>query len=240
MASYWDRFGRGATVCHRLPVEVKLALVVVITVTALIVPVRAWPVHGVLLALVFTGHSLAEVPMAYLMRRLAFFLPLVLMLSVTIPAAQGFAGGWEMMWLIVFRALVTFLTLLWLVSVAPFDLLLATLNRYRCPPVLTATMACMYRYVYVLWDELGRMQTARRARTFKRLPRWRQWYEGAQLIGMLLLRAFSRAERVHGAMLARGWTGHVHFFDMRMLEQVAPGSEGDDDGGGRTAPSDGE
>lgn len=237
MASYWDRYGRSASVCHRLPVEAKVAVVVAITAVALIIPVSLWPMHGVLLALVFAGHALARVPMTYLLRRLVFFLPLVLLLSVTIPAAQGFAGGWETMWLIVFRALVTFLTLLWLVSVAPFDLLLATLNRFRCPPVLTATMACMYRYVYVLWDELRRMQTARQARSFGRLSRWQQWSEGGQLIGMLLLRSFGRAERVHGAMLARGWTGHVRFFDVRLLEQAAAGSGEKDDVAGSVAKS---
>ncbi|RMG39241.1 MAG: hypothetical protein D6725_05575 [Planctomycetota bacterium] len=232
MAGYWDRYGRGATVCHRWPIEAKLGVVTAITVVALLIPVEHWPLFGVLLAVVFVGHSLARIPLAYLMRRLAFFLPLVLMLGATIPAAEGFSGGWETMWLIVFRSVVTFLALVWLVSVAPFDLLLATLNRYRCPPVLTATMACMYRYVYVLWDELGRMQTARRARTFKRLPRWRQWYEGAQLIGMLLLRAFGRAERVHGAMLARGFAGRVRFFDTRLLREVGRESGGDDDDAG--------
>ena len=30
------------------------------------------------------------------------------------------------------------------------------------------------------------------------------------LIGLLFLRAFERAERVHSAMIARGWRGTLH------------------------------
>ena len=33
------------------------------------------------------------------------------------------------------------------------------------------------------------------------------------LIGLLFLRAFERAERVHGAMVARGWQGTLRSLD---------------------------
>ncbi len=33
------------------------------------------------------------------------------------------------------------------------------------------------------------------------------------LIGMLFLRTFERAERVHGAMVARGWDGTIRSLD---------------------------
>jgi cobalt/nickel transport system permease protein len=64
----------------------------------------------------------------------------------------------------------------------------------------------------VLAEELTRMATARRARTFNRRGTLSLSLAGG-LIGLLFLRAFERAERVHGAMVARGWQGTLHSLD---------------------------
>jgi cobalt/nickel transport system permease protein len=66
----------------------------------------------------------------------------------------------------------------------------------------------MERYVHVLGDELRRMTTARRARSFGRRS-WLSWSLLTSMIAMLLLRSFERSERVHLAMLARGWNGTI-------------------------------
>jgi cobalt/nickel transport system permease protein len=207
--SYLDRYGRARTVCHRLPARLKLALTFSVVLAAAFVPPRFWPVHGVLAVLVFVGHTLARIPLAYLARRLAFFAPMVLVLSISVPLATGFERGWEIMWGILFRSSVAFLAVLWLVNVLPFDQLLVTLRRLRFPAVLVSMLAFMYRYSFVVWNELEKMQTARRARTFRRGGLWSRWKTASQTIGMLLIRSLNRAERVHGAMRARGWTGIV-------------------------------
>ena len=66
----------------------------------------------------------------------------------------------------------------------------------------------MERYVHVLTDELSRMITARRARSFRR-GGILTWSLITGMLGMLLLRSFERAERVHAAMVARGWDGTI-------------------------------
>jgi cobalt/nickel transport system permease protein len=114
---------------------------------------------------------------------------------------------------ILFRSTVAFLAVLWLVNVMPFDQLLVTLRRLWVPAILVAMLAFMYRYAFVLWDELDKMRTARRARTLGRAGIGFRWKTSAQLIGMLLIRAMDRAERVHGAMRARGWDGRVRTLD---------------------------
>jgi cobalt/nickel transport system permease protein len=162
---------------------------------------------------VFVGHTFARVPLSYLGKRLAWYLPMVLLLSISLPLAQGFQSGWDIMTAIVFRSLLAFLALIWLVNVMPFDQLLFTLRRLWVPEILIAMLAFMYRYVFVLWDELDRMRVARRARSFGDSGVWIRWKTSAQLIGMLLIRAMERAERVHGAMCARGWDGRVRFLD---------------------------
>jgi cobalt/nickel transport system permease protein len=212
-SEYLDRYGRRASVCHRLPPKLKLLLALGVILVGSSIPVEYWPVQGVLACIVFAGHSLARIPLAYLGRRLAIFLPMVFVLSISLPASQGFGAGWEIMVAILFRSTLAFLAALWLVNVMPFDQLLITLRTVGVPDVVVATLAFMYRYTFVLWDELDKMRVARRARTFGKAGFWFRWKTGAQLIGMLLIRAMERAERVHGAMCARGWDGHVRSLD---------------------------
>lgn len=211
--SYFDRYARSRSICHRWPARVKLLLAVALVVAGVSVPVEYWPLQGVLVCLVFAGHSLAGIPISYLVRRLAVFLPMLLVLSISLPASQGFGSGWEIMVKILFRSTLAFLVVLWLVNVLPFDQLLTTLRCLWVPDVLIAMMAFMYRYIFVLWDELTKMRVARRARTFQKGGWWFRWTTLAQLIGMLLIRAMGRAERVHHAMCARGWDGRVRTLD---------------------------
>ena len=209
---YWDRYGRSRSLCHRLPAPMKLLLTVGVVTSGLCVPVQFWPVHGVLATIVFAGHTLARIPMNYLARRVALFLPVVILLSISVPLSQGFAAGWTIMAAILFRSSLSFLAVLWLVNVMPFEQLLVTLRGFRVPAVFVAMLAFMYRYSFVVWDELDKMRTARRARTFQSGIRFR-WRESMHLIGMLLVRSMGRAERVHGAMCSRGWDGRVRFLE---------------------------
>ena len=212
-SSYLDRYGRTGTICHRLPAGVKLFLTLSVVIAGVSLPPRHWPIQGALACLVFAGHTLARIPLSYLGKRLAWFLPMVFLLSISLPLAQGFQSGWDITTAIVFRSLLAFLALIWLVNVMPFDQLLLSLRRLWVPEILIAMLAFMYRYIFVLWDELDRMRVARRARSFGDGGIWMRWKASAQLIGMLLIRAMERAERVHGAMCARGWDGRVRFLD---------------------------
>lgn len=113
--------------------------------------------------MLFAALALARIPFRYVARRLGGFLVLALLFGIGVPLSQGFHGGWEIMAGIVFRSTESFLAGLWLVNVIPFDQLLVTLRRSGCPAILLAILAFMYRFVFVLWDELDTMRTARRA-----------------------------------------------------------------------------
>jgi cobalt/nickel transport system permease protein len=213
VSEYLDRYGRAKSVCHRLPPRLKLLLSLAAITIGMLIPPAHWPAHGSLLCVLFAALSLARIPFRFVARRLAGFLLVVLMFGITVPLSQGFRGGWEMMAGIVFRGIESFLAGLWLVNVIPFDQLLSTLRHSGAPAILLAILAFMYRFVFVLWDELDKMRTARRARTFDRGGAIFRWRNAAQMIGMLLIRALGRSERVYGAMCARGWDGKLRTLD---------------------------
>ena len=84
--------------------------------------------------------------------------------------------------------------------------LLAGFDRLHVPRALTAIAGFMVRYLDVVAGELHRLQIARVSRGDD--PRWLwQARAVATTAGATFIRSFERGERVHHAMLARGFTG---------------------------------
>ena len=78
------------------------------------------------------------------------------------------------------------------------------LRRLHFPAIWVAVFAFLIRYAAVLSHEWKQMRLAREARTF-RLGRSERFKLLAQSLGCLFIRAYERAERIHQAMLARGY-----------------------------------
>ncbi len=84
--------------------------------------------------------------------------------------------------------------------------LLHALVELRTPPLLVAILSSMSRYIYVLMDEFNSMQRAARSRNLMS-NRKRQRLIIGNMFGSLFLRTYDRGDRVHQAMLARGYQG---------------------------------
>ena len=90
----------GSNICRARPSGMKVGLTLSVVILASLIPLEHWPAHGFLLAVVFIGLSLAEVPIAYLFRRLALFLPMLLVFGLAVPITQvDKTAAWE--WMIV-------------------------------------------------------------------------------------------------------------------------------------------
>ena len=76
------------------------------------------------------------------------------------------------------------------------------------PQVFAVQLQFLYRYIFVLTEESGRAGRARELRSCGKKGQGIGSF--ASLTGHLLLRTWQRAERIHMAMLARGFTGEFH------------------------------
>jgi cobalt/nickel transport system permease protein len=189
--------------------DAALAATLAVIAAGLCIPIRFWPVHVCLICVVFAAQTIARIPLSAVLHRLAEFLPFILMLSL----AGLSRGEWEPSVAILLQSVLSLMAAIWLAHVAKFDRILQTLRSWGLPAVGIALLDFMHRYLYVVSQELHRMRQAQAARSFGRVRIWSAWLSSAQLLGALLLRAFSRAERVHSAMCARGWDGQVRLLD---------------------------
>lgn len=208
-ADFLDRYARGDTWCHRLAPRTKLWGLLVYLLVVMITPLSCWPLLGLAACLVITALTLAEIPRGYVLQRLAWLLVALLGFAFAGPLSRGLSTGWELALLIAARSVLSFLAGLWLVNTTPFDPLLQALAEMGMPHRFVELLAFMYRYCFVVFDELVRMRTAQRARTVSAPSLWHVWRDAANLLGMLLIRSLNRAERIHGAMCSRGWTGRL-------------------------------
>jgi len=108
-----------------------------------------------------------------------------------------------------------------LVATTNFPDMIHAFEHLHVPAVLTTIVAFLYRYLFVLTDEVFRLLRARQARSAavahppgERGPRsgrsvaWRARVTG-DMAGQLFLRSYERSDRIHNAMLARGYTGQL-------------------------------
>ena len=93
------------------------------------------------------------------------------------------------------------------VTTRPRDLVRA-LQHLRVPDPLVVIASFMVRYVDVVGDQVRRMRVARASRGFTATS-VRSWPTLAAGTGALFIRSYERGERVHLAMVSRGWTGRM-------------------------------
>jgi cobalt/nickel transport system permease protein len=200
---------------HRLDPRIALLGTLAFVVAVVAVPVGHWRPLGLAAIVLSMLVGLSGVPAGVLLRRGLAVLPVAVLLAAMIAPSHPRAaelGPWFVGGSIVSKNAITILAVLLLAHVTPFRSILAALAWLRVPPALVATLHLMYRYLFVLAEQLGRMARARRSRSFRR-SRWGDWPLSAGLIAALMLRSFERGERVHAAMLARGWDGTVRSLD---------------------------
>lgn len=204
-----ERASFGTSPVHRLDARLKLIATVGFLIIVIATPIGAWRgfgAEGLVMAFVVGLAGLAPRQLARRWLGLIVLVGfLVLMVAPAHPARARHGLGVVAASILIKNGL-ALLAMLVLAGTTPFPTLLTALRKLGVPPLLVATLQFMDRYRHVLLDELDRMATARRARTFRRRGVL-SWSLLGGLIGMLFLRTFERAERVEGAMLARGWSG---------------------------------
>jgi cobalt/nickel transport system permease protein len=198
---FLDRYSRLQSPVHRAPAMLKapFALGVMLLIVAL-PPTSPLPFAGI--ALLLLALLLASrVPPLFIAKRILLLEPFVI--AVGALALLQTDGLVRFSW-IALRSTLSLATVLLLSNTTPFADLLAVLRRLRVPAVFVNTLAMMYRYIFILSDEMLRTLRARRSRTFARRNA-RNWALLSSVLGQLFLRSAGRAERIYQAMIARGW-----------------------------------
>ena len=214
---------------HRLDPRAKIVGLCGVTAVAVTAPLDRWPVFVACGAVLALYAAVARVRPLELWRRLRLVLPLVLAVGALVPFVRAGGRAYDVGPVAVHEAGLAILAAVaakatlgtasaaLLSATTPFPAVLRGLEALRVPRLLVLVAAFMYRYLFVIAAELGRMRCALLSRGYR--PRNPLHAAPAGRIATaMFLRTYGRGERVYLAMLARGYRG--------AMPQLAPLSLG--------------
>ncbi|MFQ3630282.1 cobalt ECF transporter T component CbiQ [Roseiflexus sp.] len=218
-----DRYQDGTSIVHRLDPRVRMIITLLFIVSNALLPDGAWAAFVVSLGLVTLVCVLARLGVFFALKRSFVALPFMLIAITVLFATPGqTVAGWQVgdrVLLITDAGVTRFFSILtrsWLsvqmaivlTAVTNIPDLLHALRHLRVPPLLVGVIGLMLRYLDILADEALRLMRARDARSAGSGGSliWRARVAG-HMVGQLFLRSYERSERVHQAMLARGFDG---------------------------------
>jgi cobalt/nickel transport system permease protein len=227
----FDRYHEKESFTHHLDPRVKVLVTVAFIISNALLPDGAWISFAAAWIFLLTANSLSKVGIFYTLKRSLIALPFALIaLTVlfSIPGRALYTFDFLMWNLTITNAgLLRFVSILirsWLsvqmaillVAVTRFPDLLHALEHLHIPGILTTIIAFLYRYLFVLTDEVFRLMRARESRSAS-VPGqkpggglgWRARVAG-HMAGQLFLRSYERSDRIYNAMVARGYSGHLY------------------------------
>lgn len=235
----FDRFHDKESALHRLDARIKVVVTVAFIVSNALLPDGAWIALGLAWLFLLTANALSNLGLGFTFRRSFIALPFILMAVTVLFSIPGrpIHSFHFFMWdaVITDAGLLRFVSIavrswlsvqmaILLVAVTEFPRIIHALTHLKVPAILTTIISFLYRYLFVLTDEVMRLLRARQARSAAAPGlrsggnvAWRARVAG-NLAGQLFLRSYERSDRIYNAMLSRGYNGQwmtLHMLHIR-------------------------
>ncbi len=145
-------------------------------------------------------------------------LPFFLILPLTYPgeASSEIFGipfaieGVRLSVMVVVKAIAIMVVAFVIFGSARFDISMVALRHLKCPSILVQMLLFSYRYIFLFFSEMKRLDIAMKARGFVKKPDMYTMKVVGGFVGTLLIRSFERTERIYSAMLSKGYQGELH------------------------------
>ena len=189
-------------------------------------PISEWQAFIAFLALVITASLIAKIEITTLLKRAVIEVPFILF-AILMPffgTGEKFSVGPLDLYRagllagasIVAKGTLGVLCAVLLSTTTTARELLRGLECLRLPIVMVQVAAFMLRYINVISDEMQRMKVARESRGFEATG-IKHWKILATSAAALFIRSYERGERVHLAMLSRGFDGNLPQSELRRV-----------------------
>lgn len=210
---------------HDLHPASKLLAVLLFIIVVVLTPNTEYWTFGIYLGLVLSVLVISKLPVKRMAKRMVVEVPFVIF-ALMLPlfgrepdvevfglslSEAGLIAGFG----ILAKATLGVMASMILAATTPARDILNALAFVKLPNTLIQIASFMVRYSAVVLDELQRMKVARESRGFsaRGIQHWRIL---AQSAGALFIRSYERGERVHLAMLSRGYRGTMDFGNERL------------------------
>ena len=220
-----DALSNKETAIHRVDPRVK-----VLTTFCFIVVVVSFQKYDLVRLMPFSIYpisvmAIGDIPFSYILKKLLLSSPFVIFMAMFNPILDrspayelgvlSVSGGFVSFASIIAKFALTVSAALATIACTGFDSICSALGRMGVPSVLTVQLLLVYRYIFVMGEEAARMARSRALRSFGNRGMGMSVY--AAMIGQLLLRTMDRGQRIHLAMLCRGFDGNIRYVKMSRI-----------------------
>ncbi|ASY17764.1 cobalt ECF transporter T component CbiQ [Candidatus Planktophila versatilis] len=211
---------------HSLPSHLKIIAVLLFVLVVVSTPITYWPAFVIFLALVIAAATAGKISIFTLSKRALIEVPFIFF-AVLMPFfgtgerfelgpfnlyREGLLAGLS----IVAKGTLGVLSAVILSTTTTAREILRGLERLRLPTIMVQIASFMLRYVNVISDEMERMKIARQSRGFDATG-VKHWKVIATSAAALFIRSYERGERVHLAMLSRGFDGELPHTEVKSV-----------------------
>jgi len=205
-------------VAHLLPSHLKILAVLAFISVSVSTPITRWPAFIAFFLLLVATAFASKIPLLLLFKRALIEIPFIFF-AILMPFfgtgekfeiagielyRKGLLAGTS----IVVKGTLGVLAAVILSTTTTAREILRGLERLKLPAVMVQIASFMLRYVNVISDEMERMKVARESRGFIATG-IKHWKVIATSAAALFIRSYERGERVHLAMLSRGFDGNL-------------------------------
>ncbi|PKP57503.1 MAG: hypothetical protein CVT89_04430 [Candidatus Altiarchaeales archaeon HGW-Altiarchaeales-2] len=179
---FLDKYANVNSIIHHLDPRLKIIAFISYVLFVILTPPTEFIKFFLYFSLIFSVILLSKLPLKFIFKKILF--------NVLVKS-----------WLSV-------ISMLTLTSTTKFSDLLKGFEYLKFPKVMLLVISFMYRYIFVIADEAMRLKTAGDARNFGNLKLKQRIEIFGNIIAVLFIRSYERAERVYAAMLSRGFDGN--------------------------------
>ena len=203
---------------HQIPPHIKILAGLLFIIVAVSTDITNWPAFVAYFAIIITITQIAKLPIITVFKRSLIEVPFIFFALlmpffgtgevIEIGSISLYVNGLLAGASIVVKGTLGILVAINLSATTTAREILNGLETLKMPTPMVQIASFMLRYVNVVNDEMLRMAVARASRGFEATG-IRQWPVLATAAGALFIRSYERGERVHLAMIARGYQGDL-------------------------------
>jgi cobalt/nickel transport system permease protein len=198
-----DSWSQGTSPLHHRDARAKILTLLVFLVVLATTPADAVMILATDAVLLAAAILIARLPLADVMLRAMVVLPF----SITFAAISWLVGEPLRALALVEKSYLSTVATLLLAGTTPLPSLLAGLERLGTPRLLVLVAQFLYRYLFVLSEQAQHMRLAAACRKGSASHRrWSGFRAAAGALAVLFVRSYDRAEGIHRAMQARGFS----------------------------------
>jgi cobalt/nickel transport system permease protein len=239
-ANVFDRYFYQESHIHHLDPRVKVLITIAFILSNALLPDGSWLAFAASWLVLLIANDISKLGLYFTFKRSFVALPfaLVAVSAILSPSGEPLAT-WNLglvtlvptdygvirFFSILLRSWLSVQMAILLVATTQFPDMIHALEHLRVPRVLTTVIAFMYRYLFVLTDEVLRIMRARKARSAG-IPGtkhggpllWRIKATGS-MAGQLFLRSYERSDRIYNAMVSRGYSGYLRTLNPHVMHR---------------------